>query len=212
MTANRDLPQNEPDAAGSNRNGGGRQAIWGIPPQWRIYFLIIFTIKMAAWAALVIRHELTYGDHATGMDLAMAVVDETTDAMPLFVFTTILMLEMGAGLMITYNYLYNKIVQRVIDGHIAEGEAIGEERGIAIGEERGRAEGKAEGIAEGEARGIAIGEAQGEARGRAETEARMRAQFADWLARKEEAERQGVPFDEPMPGADPSPNGHSPQR
>ena len=191
MTANRDLTQNEPSAANGSRARGSRQAVWGVPPEWRIYFLIIFTIKMAAWAALVIRHELTYGDHATGMDLAMAVVDETTDAMPLFVFTTILMLEMGAGLMITYNYLYNKIVQRVIDGHIAEGEAIGEERGIAIGEERG----------------IAIGEA----RGKAETEARMHAQFVAWLARKEDAERQGLPFDEPMPGADPSPNGHSPQ-
>ena len=167
MTDNRDLTQNEPSAANGSRARGSRQAVWGVPPEWRIYFLIIFTIKMAAWAALVIRHELTYGDHATGMDLAMAVVDETTDAMPLFVFTTILMLEMGAGLMITYNYLYNKIVQRVIDGHI----------------EVGRAEG----------------------------EARMRAQFVDWLARKEEAERLGVEFTEPMPGADPSPNGHSPQ-
>ena len=70
--------------------------------------------------------------------------------------------------------LYNKIVQRVIDGHI--------EVGIAIGDERGEARGKAEGIAEGEAR--------------------MRAQFM---------ERLGVPFDEPMPGADSGINGHSPR-
>ena len=90
--------------------------------------------------------------------------------------------------MISYYYLYDKIVQPVIDGHIAEGL----ERGIAIGEEQG------------EARGIAIGEERGEAR--------MHAQFVEWLARKEEAEHQGLPFDEPMPGAAPSPNGHSPQR
>ena len=85
--------------------------------------------------------------------------------------------------MTTYNYLYNKIVQRVIDGHIAEGRA----QGIAEGEARGRAEGIAE------------------------TEARMRAQFAEWLARKEEAERQRVPFTEPMPGPDSAPNRNSPQ-
>ena len=192
MTANRKPTQNEPDDIGGGRAEGSRQAVWGLPPEWRIYFLIIFTIKMSAWTALVIRHELAPGRHATGMDAAKAVMDSAADAVPVFAVTTILMLEIGAGLMITYNYLYNKIVQPVIDGHIEEGIAIGEERGEARGE----------------ARGIAIGEA----RGKAETEARMHAQFVDWLARKENAERQGLPFDEPMPGADPSPNGHSPQR
>ena len=39
----------------------------------------------------------------------------------------------------------------------------------------------------------------------------MRAQFVDWLARKADAERLGIPFTEPMPGADASPNGHAPQ-
>ena len=207
MTANRDLTQNEPNSTGDSRADRNRQDVWGIPPEWRIWFLIIFTIKMAVWTALVIRHELAYGGHATGMHAAIAVMDSAADAAPVFAATTILMLEIGAGLMITYNYLYNKIVQRVIDGHIEEGRAQGiaegEERGIAIGEERGEARGRAAGIAEGEARG--------EARGIAETEARMRAEFAEWLARKEEAERRGVPFDEPMPGSDSGANGHAPQ-
>ena len=183
MTANRDLTQNEPSATGDSRADRSRHPVWGIPPEWRIWFLIIFAVKMSVWTALVIRHELTYGGHATGMHAAIAVMDSAADAAPVFAATTILMLEIGAGLMITYNYLYNKIVQRVIDGHIEEG--------IAIGEERGEARGRAAGIAE--------------------TEARMRAEFAEWLARKEEAERLGVPFDEPMPGSDSGVNGHSPQ-
>ena len=188
MTDNRSLTQNEPSATGgdlarNSRADRSRQAVWGLPPEWRIYFLIIFTIKMSVWTALVVRHELADDNHAAGMDAAIAAMGNSALAMPLFGFTTILMLEMGAGLMITYNYLYNKIVQPVIDGHIAEGR----EQGIAIGEERG------------------------EVRGNAEGQAQMRAQFVDWLARKEEAERRGVRFDEPMPGADASPNGHSPQ-
>ena len=197
MTANRDLTQNEPSATGGSRgrDDRSRHPVWGIPPEWRIYFLVIFAVKMSVWTALVIRHELAYGGHATGMHAAIAVMDSAADAAPVFAATTILMLEIGAGLMITYNYLYNKIVQRVIDGHIAEGRAQGivegEERGIAIGEERGEARGRAAGIAE--------------------TEARMRAQFAEWLARKEAAERLGVPFDEPMPGSDSGVNGHAPQ-
>ena len=43
-------------------------------------------------------------------------------------------------------------------------------------------------------------------RGKAE----MRAEIVDWMERKEEAEREGRPFDEPMPGAEY--NGTSPVR
>ena len=100
--------------------------------------------------------------------------------------------------MTTYDYMRKTVIEPLI------------ERNEAVREKR-RAEGRAEGRVEGLAEGIAIGEAQGEARGKAEGEARMRAQFVEWLARKEDSERQGLPFDEPMPGAAPSPNGHSPQ-
>ena len=188
MTDDRRLTQNEPSGDRGGRADRSRQSVWGLPPQWRVYFLIIFTLKMSVWTGLVVRHELAHGDHAMGMDLAMAAVDRISAAMPLFGFTTILMLEIGAGVMITYNYLYNKIVQPVIDGHIE----VGLERGL----EQGRAEGIAEGRAEGEAAG----------------EARMRAQFVEWLIRKADAERLGVPFDEPMPGGDIGVNGHAPQK
>ena len=46
--------------------------------------------------------------------------------------------------------------------------------------------------------GEAIGIAKGEAQGRTE----MRAEILEWLRDKEEAEREGRPFDEPMPGAE----------
>ena len=100
--------------------------------------------------------------------------------------------------MTTYDYMRKTVIEPLI------------ERNEAVREKR-RAEGRAEGIAIGEAQGEARGKAEGLAEGISEGEARMRAQFVDWLARKEDAERQGLPFDEPMPGADPSPNGHSPQ-
>ena len=47
----------------------------------------------------------------------------------------------------------------------------------------------------GEERGIAIGEERGEALG----EARAIARFADWFARKEQAEKEGRDFTEPPP-------------
>ena len=56
--------------------------------------------------------------------------------------------------------------------------------------ERQKEEGRAEGRAE--------GHAEGRARGRTE----MREQFLNWLQRREEAEREGREFNEPMPGAE----------
>ena len=73
----------------------------------------------------------------------------------------------------------------------ARGVAIGEERGIAIGEARGVAIGEERG----EERGVAIGEARGEARGEAKANADAKA----WYARKQRAEDNDEPFDEPPP-------------
>ena len=86
-------------------------------------------------------------------------------------------------------------------------EARGVERGVAIGEERGEERGIAIGVAMGEARGeergvergVAIGEERGEARGVAIGEAKSKADAKAWYARKQRAEDNDEPFDEPPP-------------
>ena len=86
---------------------------------------------------------------------------------------------------------------------VERGVAIGEERGVAIGEERGVAIGEERGIAIGEERGVAIGEergiAIGEERGVAIGEAKIKADAKAWYARKQRAEDNDEPFDEPPP-------------
>ena len=46
---------------------------------------------------------------------------------------------------------------------------------------------------------VVLGEERGEARGIAIGESRATARFADWLARKEQAEKEGKDFTEPPP-------------
>ena len=75
--------------------------------------------------------------------------------------------------MVLYQYAVNRWVKPVINRNV----------------EAGRAEGRAEGITEGRAEGITEGR----------TEADQ--EWAGWLARKEAAESQGLPFDEPPPNA-----------
>ena len=90
-----------------------------------------------------------------------------------------------------YHIITNRFVKPVIESHEARGEA----RGETIGEARGEARGEAIGEARGEARGEAIGEARGHA-----AERKM---WRDWLDRKNAAESQGLPFDEPPPDEQP---------
>ena len=82
---------------------------------------------------------------------------------------------------------------------IAIGEERGVERGVAIGEERGVERGVAIGEARGVERGVAIGEARGEERGVAIGEAKIKADAKAWYARKQRAEDNDEPFDEPPP-------------
>ena len=67
--------------------------------------------------------------------------------------------------------------------NLKEAEARGVERGVAIGEERG----------------IAIGVEMGEERGVAIGEAKIKADAKAWYARKQRAEDNDEPFDEPPP-------------
>ena len=75
--------------------------------------------------------------------------------------------------MVLYQYAFNRWVKPVINRNV----------------EAGRAEGRAEGITEGRAEGVTEGRAEADR------------EWAGWLARKEAAERQGLPFDEPPPNA-----------
>jgi len=79
--------------------------------------------------------------------------------------------------MVTARYLGNKFVQPLIERHKAEGRV----EGIAVGRVEGREEGMSEGIATGEAA--------------------ERRRWTEWNSRRVEAERAGVPFDEPPPAS-----------
>ena len=87
--------------------------------------------------------------------------------------------------------------------NLKEAEARGVERGVAIGEERGVERGVAigeeRGIAIGEERGVAIGEERGVERGVAIGEAKAKSDAKAWYARKQRAEDNDEPFDEPPP-------------
>ena len=129
------------------------------------------------WTAFVARHEVRTGDHPDLDSTAIATANGAgqVDTLILLyaVATTVALDVLGGMILVTARYLEHKFIKPLI--------------------ERQKAEGRAEGIAEGRAEGIATGRAEGE------SEERRR--WTEWNARRLEAERGGVPFDEPPPSS-----------
>ena len=137
------------------------------------------------WTALVGWEEVANGSHAGARETVIAIGTTASPTVMLIVVISIgetILLDFAWGIiMVTAGYLTNKFVKPLIERHKAEGR----DEGIAVGEAKGREEGMSEGIAE----GIAVGEADANRR------------WTEWNSRRIEAERAGVPFDEPPPAS-----------
>ena len=79
--------------------------------------------------------------------------------------------------MVTARYLGDKFLKPLIEKRREEGRKVGREEGRKVGREEGREVGQEEGREE------------------------ERRRWAAWNQRREEAAREGEPFDEPPPGA-----------
>ena len=139
---------------------------------------MLYTI---AWTAFIARHEVRTGDHPdlehTAITVAERVGQVDTLILIYSIATTVALDIVGGMIMVTARYLENKFVKPLIERHKAEGRA------------EGREEGREEGIA------------TGTVAGRAEGEAAERRRWTEWNARRLEAERAGVPFNEPPPAS-----------
>ena len=105
--------------------------------------------------------------------------------------TTVALDVLGGMLMVTVKYLEQKFVKPFIERRKAEGRV----EGMTAGREEGMIAGMTAGIAIGEAKGREEGMTAGFAVG--ESDANRR--WTEWNSRRIEAERAGVPFDEPPP-------------
>ena len=145
------------------------------------------------WTAFVAWHEVRTGNHPDLASTAIATADGVGQVATLIliysVATTIALDFLGGTFMVTARYLEHKFVKPLIERQKEEGRV------------EGREEGMAEGIAVGKVEGLTAGIAVGRFEGREEGEATERRRWTEWNSRRVEAERAGVPFDEPPPAS-----------
>ena len=156
-----------------------RENLWTIISARRKAYLWVYFAQTLGWLIAVIIYEAAYAPHEVALKHAINTAVTMSFIAPGVFISTVFLVEVA----------YDSAKWLIIRG----GEFMGllftpaRNKYVVLGEERGEARG--------EARGIAIGEERGEARG----EARVVARFADWFARKEQAEKEGIAFTEPPP-------------
>ena len=164
----------------------------------------VYALIILAWSAIALMDALMGGCRTSQYPQTGCIIEVVTSiniAVLPAMLATIALIWFGRStravfrrLMMVLPVIRDKYAENLKKAE-ARGVAIGEERGIAIGEARGEKRGEQRGVAIGEERGIAIGEERGVAIG----EAKIKADAKAWYARKQRAEDNDEPFDEPPP-------------
>ena len=164
----------------------------------------VYALIILAWAAISLADALM-GECRTAQypqtGCIIEVVKSISAAVLPALLATIGLVWFGRSIRAVFRRLMMvlPVIRDKYEENLKAAEARGVERGVAIGEERGVAIGEARGVE----RGVAIGEARGEERGVergvAIGEAKIKADAKAWYARKQRAEDNDEPFDEPPP-------------
>ena len=160
----------------------------------------VYALLILAWSAIALADALMGGCRTSQYPQTGCIIKVVTSiniAVLPAMLATIALIWLWRSTRAVFRRLM--MVLPVIRDKYAENIKAAEARGVAIGEERGIAIGEERGIAIGEERGVAIGEARGEERGVAIGEAKIKADAKAWYARKQRAEDNDEPFDEPPP-------------
>ena len=190
------------NAGGPERPADWREAIWSVPRHFVFAYFALVTV--IGWPTLTyILWQAAPGVNAVvwwrwPFELVIAAAPVALSVGGGIAMYALFTVQGAAFLMVLYEFAINRWVKPVIERHKDAGREEGREEGIAIGRDEGIAIGRDEGITIGRDEGITIGREDGIAIGRKEAYQKLQA----WLQRKNAAESQGLPFDEPPPGAE----------
>ena len=171
-----------------NPNADEQVDLLGISRREKRLHGTVYALLMLAWIAIALTDALMGGCGAAQFPQTGCII-ETVKSTNIAVFPAMLATIALVWLWRSTRAVFRRmlmvlpVIRDKYAENLKEAEARGVERGVAIGEERGIAIGEARG----EERGVAIGEERGVARSKA------------WYARKQRAEDNDEPFDEPPP-------------
>ena len=177
-------------------NDGEQVDLLGISRREKRLHGTVYALIILAWSAIALADALIGGCNAAQYPQTgciIEVVKSISAAVLPALLATIGLVWFGRSTRAVFRRLMMvlPVIRDKYAENLKEAEARGVERGVAIGEERG--------VERGVAIGVAIGEERAEARGVAIGVAMSKADAKAWYARKQRAEDNDEPFDEPPP-------------
>ena len=161
---------------GADESQDDRISILTVARTWWAWCLGLIFVLTIVWTALVAQTVIASGEYAGAAQTIVAIVSTSAPGEFLIIIyslMTVTALDYGGGyIVVTARYLTNKWVKPLQDKFRQEGHKKGLEEGIEIGVERG----------------VEMGVTS------------EREYWLDRERRRLEAEAQGIPFDEPLPG------------
>ena len=168
-------------------NDGLRESIWTIRSQWYASYIYLFSIQTLAGTGYAIWHEIARRTGDGIYETFSAIIEQTGRIGVASAAISIAITEVLNDIMVTGEWMRQKLVEPLKEKQRQEGRA----EGLEEGREEGREEGLEEGREEGREEGLEEGREEGRAEAHIE--------WWEWNERRLEAESKGKPFKEPVP-------------
>jgi hypothetical protein len=115
-----------------------RESIWSISPRWKTTYFFLFNMLCLLGTGLLSWYETTQRAEDSAVETVLAIISGMAEVGVAAAVATIVTTEVIQNVMVTGEYLRQKLVEPLKEKQRAEGRAKGRAEGLAEGLEKGR--------------------------------------------------------------------------
>ena len=116
-----------------------RESIWSISPRWKTAYFLLFSIQSLAGTGLLSWYEIAQRTEDSAAETVLAVISGMAEVGVAAAVVTVVATEVIQNVMVTGEYLRQKLVEPLKEKQRAEGRAEGLEQGLEQGRTQERA-------------------------------------------------------------------------
>ena len=116
-----------------------RESIWSISPRWKTAYFLLFSIQSLAGTGLLSWYEVAHRTEDSAVETILAIVSGMAEVGVAAAVATVVTTEVAQNIMVTGEYLRQKLVEPLKEKQRAEGREEGRKEGREEGREEERA-------------------------------------------------------------------------
>ena len=117
-----------------------RESIWSISPRWKTAYFLLFSIQSLLGTGLLSWYEIAQRTEDDAVETVLAIISGMAEVGVAAALATVVTTEVTQNVMVTGEYLRQKLVEPLKEKQRAEGRAEGRVEGRVEGHAEGRAE------------------------------------------------------------------------